>query len=239
MRKSIALLISSIYVVFYLIGNGLELYRFISSEDPISQFAGYATGLLVTPHFLLVVLGLIFGVLAYVQNRKTFALVSAILYSCALVLYFMAFLQMLLPVVLSFVGYGTMHESNFRPRKRIATYYDDDLDKRSYKESLEYLRKSPSSKQRVVRPVENIVFNKTLPDIFKGVQYLVGFIIIISSFGLEASANFKVLGIVLGMSVFPLVFDMIADYMRKHRMDLLKYEVMYFFFVLILVFNLF
>lgn len=112
-KRSWALIISavlglaySIYIVTYFSG-------LLNADQSGAEFAGSAIATaLVTPHMVCVVLATIFNIIAALGNKRGFALVGAILYCVAAVVFLMYALFVLPSIVLSFIGYARLGKLN-------------------------------------------------------------------------------------------------------------------------------
>lgn len=68
---------------------------------------GIATAL-VFPHMLTLGIGLIFNMLGYFLNRRSFILVGAILYSVSILLFMMYFMFVILQMIFSYIAFAKM-----------------------------------------------------------------------------------------------------------------------------------
>lgn len=244
MQKNKLLLIALVMTTVYLIANGMQYFQYVYSEDVVEQISAFLAGLIVGPHFILVVLGLVFNALAYFQHSKAFALTSGILYAVSAVLFLLSYYMVLIPSILCFVAYANMDKHQVT-RKDLSIYqshhYKSEVDEKNYQEAKQYF--SNQRKRNVYQSrtfsTKDYAMNRTIKSMFKGAQYLFGALIVFSSLGQATSTSKILLGIMFGISMFPLTFDLIAEYNYMHRDDLIKYEVMYFFLVIILIANLF
>lgn len=109
MRKSKALLISMIVGILYTLYLVSYFFNGMASSQSSSEAIGstLATAL-VTPHMILMILAVIFNTLAYLQNRKGYALVSGILYSVAAGLFLLYAPFVILEIIFSFIGYSKL-----------------------------------------------------------------------------------------------------------------------------------
>lgn len=106
-KLSICLLISFIigglyivYSIFYWTGAAS------SGSDAYEQIgAGIATAL-VMPHLIVTFLAVLFNALGLFMKKRGYALVGAILYSVALVLFPVYFMFVIIEVILSFIGFA-------------------------------------------------------------------------------------------------------------------------------------
>lgn len=105
-KRSTALLISAILGVAYSLYLIAYFSGVIGGSESESEAlgAGIATAL-VTPHMVCVVIAAIFNVLGWVNNKRNFALVGAILYCVSAVLFLVYAMFVLPSIILSFVGF--------------------------------------------------------------------------------------------------------------------------------------
>ena len=90
------------------------------------SFSGSVAALIVTPHILCCTLAVIFGWLAFFENRRIFALTSAILY-CSAAVIFMKYGPYLIPMIaLGFVGYVMI--GRIQKARELEDCNDDDDD---------------------------------------------------------------------------------------------------------------
>lgn len=113
MKKSKLLLVNSILASLYAV---YLVYNFVNGYAGTSNAAEQAGAsiamMLVAPHAVVTILGMIFGWLAYFMNKTGFALTSAILYSVAAGLFFL-YAPFLLPmIVIGFVAYSKVKKVN-------------------------------------------------------------------------------------------------------------------------------
>ena len=114
MRKGKVLLIIAL-----IIGAAYLIYSFnywggVSSQAATSTQqagAGIATAL-VMPHIVMVGLAVIFNALAFFLYNKPFALVAAILYTVALVLFPMYFMFVIIEMILCYIAFARMEKKN-------------------------------------------------------------------------------------------------------------------------------
>lgn len=112
-KRSWALLISallgvaySIYIVSYFSGA-------VTGTQTGSEAVGGAIATaLVTPHMICVVIAAIFNSIAALANKRGFALVGAILYCVAAVMFLMYAPFVLPSIILSFIGYARLGKIN-------------------------------------------------------------------------------------------------------------------------------
>lgn len=112
-RRSICLFLAA------LVGSAVAIYLFKymgNTMDKVAgsngaEAAGTAIGVaLVTPSTILGAIGTVFAWVGWATKKRGFALVAGILYAVGCVLMF-AFIPFHIgPMILSFIGYGTMKE---------------------------------------------------------------------------------------------------------------------------------
>lgn len=106
MKKNKCLLVSFILGLLYSIYIIAHFTGAIGSTEGAEQVGvGIATAI-VMPHMVVTVLATIFNGLGYFLNKAGFALVGAILYAVAMVLFPLYFLFVILQMILSFVGFS-------------------------------------------------------------------------------------------------------------------------------------
>lgn len=81
-----------------------------SSDASEALGAGLATAL-VTPHLICVVIAVIFSGLGTFMKKSSFALVGAILYAVAMVMFIPYFFFVIVQMILSFVGYSQLKKA--------------------------------------------------------------------------------------------------------------------------------
>lgn len=230
MKKSVLLLISWIFVGFYIIANGIEYFNYLGSDDVLKQASALIAGFLIGPHFLLVSIGLVFNVLAYFQNTKSFMLTSGILYSVAGVIFIPAIFYVLLPSVLCYVAFGMYRENQVNDLSIYQSkHYRRDIEKSNFDEAKEYFRVQNTQRNYRSRSARGISFSNTMLIMFRFVQYLIGLLIILTSMQLSIPPSKVLLGILIGIFMLPIVYDAIARYRYIDRRDFLIYEISYFF----------
>ena len=90
----------AIYLIAYFTGvNTADV------KDDAEALGGAIATALVTPHIIMIVLGAIFGWLGFALKKSWGALVAAILYCVAFVLFFVYFMFTIPLIILGFVGY--------------------------------------------------------------------------------------------------------------------------------------
>lgn len=108
MKKSKLLLVSWILSALYLIYLVVYFTGIIGGSSGSEQIGASLAGMLVMPHALLVLLGLIFNILGWSMNKRGFALTGAILYAVSMVLFIPYFFFVLIQTILSFIGYAKL-----------------------------------------------------------------------------------------------------------------------------------
>ncbi|MDL2220202.1 hypothetical protein LJC55_00870 [Eubacteriales bacterium OttesenSCG-928-N14] len=108
-KLNIPLLISAIIATAYCIYLIVYFSGTMSNAQTGTEAAGgvIATAL-VTPHLICVAIGAVFNIAVLFVQKRGFALVAAILYVVAAVLFLMYALFLLPSIVLSFIGYARM-----------------------------------------------------------------------------------------------------------------------------------
>lgn len=107
------LLISFLLGVLYCIY--IVSYMGTSMSEQTSMAGQVGIGLAATvimPHLVCTVLATIFNGLGVFMRESGFALVGAILYSVALVLFIPYFMFVIIELILSFIGYGQLKKNN-------------------------------------------------------------------------------------------------------------------------------
>lgn len=108
-----ALFISAIIGVAY----GLYLVSYFggiigNTSSGAEAVGGALATAMVTPHMVCVVVAAIFNVLAWLNNTRGFALVAAILYCVAAVLFLLYAMFLIPSIVLSFIGFSRLKKIN-------------------------------------------------------------------------------------------------------------------------------
>ena len=111
-KRSVALFIGTVIATIYAIYLVSYFSGVTNSASTSEQIGGAIATALVTPHMVCVWLGVIFGWLGFILIKPWAALVSAILYVIAAVLFLMYTLFLLPSIILGFVGYGTTKKKN-------------------------------------------------------------------------------------------------------------------------------
>lgn len=112
MKKSKLLLVSAIIGVAYLIysivyWSGANT----GNTDTASAIgAGIATAL-VMPHLVCTGIAVVFNILGWAMRSRGFALVGAILYTVAMVLFFAYFMFVVIEAILSYVAFAKMKKA--------------------------------------------------------------------------------------------------------------------------------
>lgn len=103
------LLISLIIGIAYLIYSATYWGGLLSSTTDSAEQAGEAFAIvLVTPHLVMTVLAVIFNALGLFMSKRSFALVGAILYTVALVLFPAYFMFVIVEMILSYIAFAKM-----------------------------------------------------------------------------------------------------------------------------------
>ncbi len=102
------LLVSLILGVLYLIYLIAYFSGAVGSTSGSEQAKAAIATALVTPHMIVVVLAVIFNALGLFMNKRGFALVGAILYAVAMVVFIPYFMFVVIQMILSFIGYAKM-----------------------------------------------------------------------------------------------------------------------------------
>lgn len=92
-------LIYTLYLLVHFTGS------YLFAKDSIAQIGSMLATLIVLPHILCVLVGTIFALIAWLQNKPAFALTSFILFSVAIICYLPRFYYPLIPVAASLLGY--------------------------------------------------------------------------------------------------------------------------------------
>ena len=110
-KLNVCLLISFIIGVAYLIYS--IVYWSGVGDATGAEAAGGAIALaLVTPHLVCTGVAVIFNGLGLFLKKPAFALVGAILYAVAMVLFIGYFMFVIIEMILSFVGYAQLKKAN-------------------------------------------------------------------------------------------------------------------------------
>lgn len=106
MRKNKPLLISLLCGVIYCAFLSIRYYDGIAKADTIVE-AVNAEGMaiLIAPHLILMILGVVFNALGYLQNHVEFALISFLLYVVSAILFLLYAPLVLVEIISSFIGY--------------------------------------------------------------------------------------------------------------------------------------
>ncbi|WP_343208239.1 hypothetical protein [Anaerolentibacter hominis] len=101
----IALIIGAAYLIYSIVYWGGALG---SGADAAEQIGSGIAVALVTPHLICTAVAVVFNALGLFMKKRGFALVGAIMYTVALVLFPVYFMFVIVEMVLSYVGYGIM-----------------------------------------------------------------------------------------------------------------------------------
>lgn len=106
MRKNKPLLVSLLCGVVYCAFLSIHYYDGIAKADTIVE-AVNAEGraILIAPHLIFMILGVVFNALGYVQNNAAYALLSFLFYSVSAVLFLLYAPLVLVEIIGSFIGY--------------------------------------------------------------------------------------------------------------------------------------
>jgi hypothetical protein len=108
MKKSKLLLVSWILTLLYLITIVVYVSTYGNSGNDTEQVGAAIAVVLMLPHLVVTLVGLILNVLAWAVNKRGFALAGAILYSVAMFLFPPYFFFILIQTILSYVAYSKM-----------------------------------------------------------------------------------------------------------------------------------
>ena len=108
-KRSNMVLISMVLTAAYLIYSIVYWGKAPSTgADSAEQVGAGLAMMLVFPHLLLTVIGFIFNLLAYFMRHRGFTLVSAILYSVAILLFMPYFMFLIIQMILMFVAFAKL-----------------------------------------------------------------------------------------------------------------------------------
>lgn len=107
----IALIIGAAYLIYSFNYWGGAVDTASTSGDAEAIGAGLATAL-VMPHLVLTGLAVIFNALAFFMYNRPFALVAAILYTVALVLFFVYAPFVLVEMIFCYIAFAKMNKKN-------------------------------------------------------------------------------------------------------------------------------
>ena len=99
-RRSVCLLLAAVLATAYLF---VALTAYLKDAD---TNGGFMALMLVMPHLIVLIVGVLFGWIGYLSGKKGFALAAAILYSVSAVLAIFNALFLVPAIVLGFVGYS-------------------------------------------------------------------------------------------------------------------------------------
>lgn len=101
------LLISFVWGLCYLAYMGIVWGQIYGSGTTHSEVLGISVAMvLVAPHLVFTFLGIIFNMLGLFLRNRWFALSGAILYTIALLILIPYFVFLLVPIILSFIGFA-------------------------------------------------------------------------------------------------------------------------------------
>ncbi|MDD5800146.1 MAG: hypothetical protein PUD09_05890 [Coriobacteriales bacterium] len=110
-KLNVCLLISFIIGVLYLIYSFVYWGGATGSASSTASEAGAAIAtVMVTPHLVCVAVAVVFNALGLFMKKAGFALVGAIMYTVALVLFIPYFMFVVVEMVLSYIGYAQLHK---------------------------------------------------------------------------------------------------------------------------------
>lgn len=113
MKRSKLLLVSGIIGTLYVIYLFSYFIGINSNASGASEEVGYALAtVLVTPHMVIAGIAVIFNWLGFALKARWAALVSAILYAVAILVFIMYFWGVLVEMILCFVAFGKMKKTN-------------------------------------------------------------------------------------------------------------------------------
>ena len=110
-KLNICLLISFVIGVAYLIYS-IVYWSGTGDAEGTEAVGGAIALVLVTPHLICTGIAVIFNGLGLFLKKPAFALVGAILYAVAMVLFVMYFMFVIIEMILSFVGYAQLKKAN-------------------------------------------------------------------------------------------------------------------------------
>lgn len=112
-KRSVLLLVAGIIGLAYMIYSIVYWSGANSGSSDAAEAIG--TGIataLVMPHLVCTGIAVIFNVLAWTMNNRSFALVAGILYAVALVLFFTYFMFVVVEMILCFVSFARMKKAS-------------------------------------------------------------------------------------------------------------------------------
>lgn len=110
-KLNICLLISFIIGVGYLLYS-ISYWGGLDDTTGAEAAGGAIALVLVTPHLVCTGIAVVFNGLGVFLKKPAFALVGAILYAVALVLFPMYFMFVIVEMILSFVGYAQLKKAH-------------------------------------------------------------------------------------------------------------------------------
>ncbi len=115
-KLNIPLLISLVIGVAYLIYSVVYWSGAVGGTTTGTAAAGAAiASALVMPHLICLAVGIVFNALGLFMRKAAFALVGAILYAVALVLFIPYFMFVIVEMILSFVGFSQLKKGESTP----------------------------------------------------------------------------------------------------------------------------
>lgn len=108
-KRSKSLLIGGIIGALYLVYLLYSMGSTAGGAESDAELAGVGIAyLLMMPHLVLTLLAVIFNWIAYIQNHRTFALTTGILYSVAALVFPLYALFVVPSLILGFVGFANL-----------------------------------------------------------------------------------------------------------------------------------
>ena len=104
----ISLIIGLIYGIYIISYFGGAVSGSASGAEQVG--AGIATAL-VTPHIVMTWIGVIFNALAFFMYNRPFALVAAILYTVAMVVFPLYFMFVIVEMILCYIAFAKMKKT--------------------------------------------------------------------------------------------------------------------------------
>jgi len=109
-KKNILLLIALILGGAYLVYSLVYWSGAVGSSTGAKAAGAAIASALVMPHYVCVVVAVVFNALAFFMRKATFALVAGILYAVSMVLFPMYFYFVLVEMILCFVAFAKMRK---------------------------------------------------------------------------------------------------------------------------------
>lgn len=108
-KLNVPLLISLLIGVSYLV------YSIVYWSGAVVTTGAAVAAVLVMPHLVFLVIGIVFNALGLFMRKAAFALVGAILYAVSLVLFIPYFMFVIVEMILSFVGFAQLKKAASTP----------------------------------------------------------------------------------------------------------------------------